>query len=185
MGFRHVTHHLLQSVGKSLVGLILPNRAYWAVKLEWGGPTGKTRFQCELDQVFDPALKGYRPFDWSLDLVGTGDIKYVTELWLFCPPCPQNPQGNSARLPITEKRTGFQLKIANIDAFGATGRGMQSQIIGRVTDKAQGHCECFVWDADLQAFGHWETNIHHMGSWRPEIAPIGTLNYDVLGLALL
>lgn len=163
---------LITSVLGSIVGVFLPDRPYWAVKLSTG------KWACELDR------RGDRPFDWTLDLIDTGDIKKIRELWLFCPPNPANPFGQTARLPITEPGTAFQFKVANLDAFGGQGRSLASQVIGRVVDKHEQICECFVWDAGLNALGTYNTTIPNFGSWRPEIAPIATLSHEVLGLSL-
>jgi hypothetical protein len=162
----------------SLIGRILPDRPYWAVKLTTG------KMLTELDLHFDPLVGSARPFDWTLDLVSTGDIFKVTELWLFCPPNRQNPRGQVARLPITEPGTAFQFKVGTVDTFGAQERAMASQVIGRVTNKETGVCECFVWDRQLRAMGTWATTITQMGSWREGAPSIGALSADVVGLKL-
>lgn len=162
----------------SIIGRILPDRPYWAVKLSSG------KMLTELDQQFDHLHGRARPFDWTLDLVSTGDILKVTELWLFCPPNQMNPRGQVARLPITEPRTAFQFKVGTMDAFGGHARGMQSQIIGRVDDKVSGACTCFVWDSVLNAMGTWHSNVYTMGTWRDGATVIGELSHAVLGLSL-
>jgi hypothetical protein len=169
---------IIPSIFGSLIGRILPDRPYWAVKLTSG------KMLTELDTQFDH-LHGYaRPFDWTLDLVSTGDILKVTELWLFCPSNVLNPRGQIARLPIPEPGTAFQFKVGMMDAFGEPGRGMIAQCIGRVDDKETGVCTCFVWDTQLGALGTWSSNIYAMGSWREDIGAIGAVSHDVLGLTL-
>lgn len=168
---------MVTSVLGSVVGLLLPDRPYWAVKLASG------KWACELDtrKGSDGRVRG---FDWTLDLIDNGDIARVRELWLFCPPNRQHPLGQTARLPIVEPYTCFQMKVGMVHAFGASDRSMVSQLIGRVTNKVEGDCECFVWDAQLQAMGTWSSNVYRMGSWREGIAPPGDLSFEVLGLRL-
>jgi hypothetical protein len=169
---------IVTSILGSFIGHILPDRPYWAVKLSsW-------KMLNELDLQFDALRKDTRPFDWTLDLVSTGDILKVTELWLFCPPNALNPRGQVARLPITEPGTAFQFKVGTVDSFAEQGRAMTSQVIGRVNDKVTGACECFVWDRTLNAMGTWKTTITHMGSWREGAPFIGALEPHVLGLKL-
>ena len=170
---------IVTSVLGSMVGLLLPDRPYWAVKLSTG------KWACELDTRKDARIPGgVRTFDWTLDLVDTGDIARVRELWLFCPPNPMHPMGQTARLPIVDPYSCFQMKVGMVHAFGASDRYMASQIIGRVTNKVEGDCECFVWDAELNAMGTWNSNVYRMGSWREGIAPQGDLSFEVLGLRL-
>lgn len=169
---------LITSVLGSVVGIFLPDKAYWAAKLSTG------KWVCELDSRYEIRSGQKRPFDWTLDLIDTGDIKKIRELWLFCPPNPANPFGQTARLPITEPGTAFQFKVANVDAFGGWGKSLASQVIGRVVDKHEQTCECFVWDAGLNALGTYNTTITHFGSWRDGIAPQQHLSHEVLGLSL-
>jgi hypothetical protein len=169
----------VKSVLGSVIGAFLPDKAYWAVKLS------NDKWCSEIDQRFEPRNGLIRPFDWSLDLVDTGDIANVKELWLFCPPNIHNPLGSTARLPIVEPNTAFQFKIGNSYAFGADGRELQSQIIGRVVDKETGDCEFFAWDAPLKVMSSpMKNNIYNFTSWRPGIANLGELSLDVLGVKL-
>lgn len=172
------------SILGSIINPLLIDRSVWAVKLADG------RFLSERDMVRDPRYDhdlrhpGKRPFDWSLDLVGTGDILKIKELWLVCPPNKISPLGNTARLPIVEPGTAFQFKTANVDALGSWGRTVVSQVIGRVTNKETGECECFIWDNEIKAMGTYNTNIYKFGSWRDGVAPIGALALSVQGFKL-
>jgi hypothetical protein len=140
----------------STIGKFFRDHSYWAVKLASG------KWYSELDTRYEIRSGLKRPFDWTLDLVDTGDIAHIKELWLFCPPHPSHPFGQTAMFPITEPYTAFQLKVGMVHAFGD--RQVVSQLIGRVTNKEEGSCECFLWDSHLQSLGIWHSNIYQMGS---------------------
>lgn len=157
----------------SVINTLQP-QAFWAVKLRNG------TFRSELDRR-PPG----RAFDWTLDLVDTGEVHQIRELWLICPPNRDNPLGQTARLPLRRPGTAFQLKVGMVHGMGETSRTLVSQLIGRVDDPLTGACTCFVWDADLRSLGTWQSAIYpRLGSWRAEIAPIGVLNEEILGLSL-
>jgi hypothetical protein len=122
-------------------------------------------------------------------MVTTGDIKKIAELWLLCPPNKENPLGQVARLPITEPGTAFQFKIGFLDMGVSGTSGARSDrvahLIGRVDDKETGDCTCFIWDNDWQRLSQpWHSTVYAFGTWRPEIAALGRLSFDVLGLSL-
>lgn len=171
---------LVTSILGSTIGKFYGEKAYWAVKL------GNGKFQSELDQKFDIAHAGLRPFDWTLDLVATDDILKIKELWLFCPPNHLNPLGSTARLPIMLPGTAFQFKVGNMDSsLALSTRHVESQVIGRVDDPASGDCTFFVYDGPQNVMSvPMQTNIYHFGSWREGIAPIEHLSFEVLGLRL-
>src|SRR5947209_5353471 len=81
------------------VGRLVPGKSYWAVKLK----DNKGWLQ-ECDGR-----------DWTDDLVANGDVRNIEELWLFAPPNPWSPRGNTARLPITVPGRAFQFKGRSID----------------------------------------------------------------------
>ncbi len=151
--------------------------AIWCVRLNSG------RFLSERDMVRDPMTQLKRPFDWTLDLVNTGDTQHISELWLICPPNPTSPLGNTAKLPITEPGTAFQFKTRHLSV--GTGEPSYHQIIGRVDNKETGDCTVFVWDHIAQGMTPpMRNNIYDFLSWRPEVGRIGPLALDVLGLKL-
>lgn len=173
----------------SRIGAFIHNKSYWAVKLRDG------RWLSEIDLY--PGLRSDHPYyDWSLDLVGTGDVARIRELWLFAPPNRLSPMGNTATLffgPF-EHHTAFQLHITGYNTFG---RVATSQIIGRVTDKATGDCIAHIWDAKNRVMVvNWETNIKTFARWEQAVAeklhkplvkvkqtaPPGALSKDVHGL---
>lgn len=167
---------LIVSKGKSLVGQFLRNRAYWAVKLKDGS------WVCELDPVTNFRRAEQRTLDWSLDIVGTGDVKRIDELWLFCPRSKTSPGGNTARLKITEPGTAFVLKVGHVSIER---RQATAVMIGRVENKLTGDCVCFIWDSVMKAMSQpWYSNVYHLGTWREGVAPLGRLAFDVVGLDL-
>lgn len=157
-------------------------RSCWAVKLS------DDTFLSELDTKFDLRVAGRRQFDWALDLCDTGDILKVTSLWLFGPPSPAFPAGQTRFLTIEEPGTAFQFKVANVDVMGAWGKTTINQIIGKVTDKESGACTCWIWDGVRQQIQEYQSSIYHFGSWRREgpsqVAEIGALSHEVMGFRL-
>lgn len=179
------------------------DRSYWAVKLnddEW---------ICEKRMTYDSKV-GFRNFDWSNDLVATGDVLRIKELWLFCPPNKYSPVGNTARLIIEEPGTAFQFKVGMADSnIAVTWKTMQAHIIGKVVNKESGACECFIWDPiqngmitpetkilDPKTMGPLKdeegkviyagkTSVYDFHTWRPgSIAPLGQLHLPTLGVRL-
>lgn len=177
-------------------------RSFWAVKLK-----DPDAWMCEARVVTDIARGEERLFDWSLDLVATGDVLRVKELWLFCPPSITSPLGNTARLTITDPGTAFQFKVGTAHANGI--RQVEAHIIGRVLEKEEGSCECFIWDtaqnglitpntpiwdsatrqSKRDAAGNLvfagKTSVYDFHSWRPDsLAPLGRLELETLGVKL-
>lgn len=187
---------LVSSMFGSVIGLFLPDRPYWAVKLHNG------KWLSELDTIRDEWQRellmneGYperahlgkrgskRPLDWTLDLVSTGDVRRIAQLWLFCPPNPFYPRGQSDFLEITRPGTAFQLKVRHLHAWGNVMASslLSSQLIGRVDDPVGGACTCKVWDSQVNVMGNWSSSIYDMGSWRDGVSPLHALDLDVQGL---
>src|SRR5690242_11064514 len=84
------------------------DRSYWAVKLK------NDQWLSEARLTYDKG--SFRHFDWSNDLVATGDVLKIKELWLLCPPNKFSPLGNTARLVIEEPGTAFQFKVGHADS---------------------------------------------------------------------
>lgn len=167
----------VQSVFGSFLSPLVSANAFWAVKLSTG------KFLCELDKRFEKRSGVMRSFDWTLDLLDTGDIKKVCELWLFCPPTLINPLGSTARLPIVDQQTAFQFKIATLTTGEHANKTVQSQVIGRVENLIDGDCTIMVWDGPLRAMSTpMRNNIHQFSSWREGIAAPGSLSLEVLGV---
>jgi hypothetical protein len=180
------------------------DRSYWAVKLD------DEKWICETQVSYDWRIGTQRNFDWSNDLVATGDVLRIKELWLFCPPNKYSPVGNTARLIIEEPGTAFQFKVGHADSnIAVTWKTMQGHIIGKVTNKEQGLCECFIWDPiqqgmitpetmilDPKTMGPLKdedgniiyagkTSVYNFHSWRPgSVAPLGKLHLQTLGVYL-
>lgn len=190
---------LEELIGKRLFEL---DRSYWAVKLN------NNTWQCETKIVYDKGV--FRYFDWSNDLVATSDVLKIKELWLLCPPNRHSPMGNTARLFIEEPGTAFQFKIGMADSnITRTYKSMQAHIIGKVTNKETGACECFIWDPiqgglltpqtlifdsvkkelvkypDGSLAYAGKTSVYSFHSWKPgSIAPLGPLHLPTLGVRL-
>lgn len=190
---------------ESLLGCPLEQitRSYWAVRLNTG------EWMCEARLKVDLVNGIERFYDWSNDLVAGGDIMRITELWLLCPPSHTSPFGNTARLKITEPGTAFQLKVATVDSnIAASIRTVQAHIIGKITNKETGECECYIYDnvqgglctpetmiydpatnnVKRDAHGNYiyagRTSVYNFHSWRESIAPLGRLELDTLGVRL-
>jgi hypothetical protein len=165
-----------QLLGCSLLQI---DRSWWAVKLD------NDEWLCEA-RIHTTPTGEIRHFDWTNDLVATGDIMRVKEVWLLCPANKRSPMGNTARMPIVEPGTAFQFKVGSADSdFVTTTKQMEGHIIGRVTNKETGACECFVWDARYRFMTRpWKTTVANMGTWRKNIPPRGPLELTQLGVKL-
>lgn len=142
--------------------------SYWSVILN----TGK-RYS-ELDMIDTDLLRGVRPLDWHLDIVATGDVARIAELWLH------TPAGDVA-LKIVEPCTAYIFN-SSILQFG---RSKVAQIIGRVDDKEQGTGIAFIWDIAMQqVYQDTCANVRDFAAWRPGIAKIGALALDNIGVRL-
>lgn len=167
----------LKSAFGSIISTMMVPYSFWVVKLDNG------KLLSERDTVNDFIKDGKRPIDWTLDLITTGDIYRVKELWLICPPNPGNPTGQTARLPITIPGTAFQFKVANMDVMGAWGKTRAAHVIGRVDHPETGDCTVFAWDDELRALiAPYQTNIHEFKTWRDSIASPRHISMPVLGL---
>ncbi len=165
------------------------SRPHWKVVLT----TGK-----EVSERGIVFRDGIRTIDWTLDLVTTGDILKVKEIWLMfsheLPHFTSIERGNpvhqridgkisSAVIPVKEAGCVFQMKIKSLDGFGATGETFECQIIGVVRDKATGECHCYIWDRVMGLIAY-KTSIYDFGTWREGIAPLSNISHAVVGLRL-
>src|SRR6266704_2936238 len=155
-----------------------PRIAYWSVLLS----TNKTWSEHSLVASNIKGQRGLRKLDWSNDIVSTGDIHKIKELRLHC------PDGRVATLEITEDMPAFQFKTKSLDMLGASGTGLEFQVIGRVIDKATGRCECFIWDyrpkPGEQHLIAYTSTIYKFGGWRDTVTPLGALGLEVQGFRL-
>ena len=125
---------------------------------------------------------GKRPIDWTLDLVTTGDILKVTELWLITP-ANVNPFAHIPRLVVTIPGSIFQFKIANLDAIGAWGNTRVAQVIGMVTNLDTGDCIIMAYDEELKRLiPPYQTNVQRIQPWRDGLAPVMHISTPVLGM---
>lgn len=158
-----------------------PRLSYWEVVLT----TGKVLSENNL--VFDFRRAGYRQIDWALDLNTSGDILKIRELWLVTPGGHRTTLRGGAERPIMfsikDAGTAFQFKHAMFDSLGGSGRHVEAQCIGRVTNKETGDCECWIWDRVLGLI-EYKSNINNFGSWRSGLMPLTKLSTNVIGLRL-
>lgn len=142
--------------------------SFWRVILN----TGKA--YSELDIVDTDLLRGRRALDWYLDLVSTGDVARIAELWLH------SPSGDVA-LKIVQPYTAY---IFNSSLL-SIGRSKVAQIIGRVDDKEQGTGIAFIWDvAQQQMYRDDQASVRDFKAWRPGIVNIGALAIENMGVRL-
>jgi hypothetical protein len=147
-------------------------RAYWEVRLTTG------KIWSELDIVSDPlrGRHGRRPINWHLDLVATGDVRRIQELWLHTPNGP-------VALQIFQPGTAYQFSSGALALD--QGRQQLAQIIGRVDDRAHGTGVAFIWDlVTRQVYRDDSANVTCFASWRPGIVAPGCLALDALGIVL-
>lgn len=166
-----------QLLGCSLLQI---DRAWWAVRLD------NDEWLCEARLHTDLCKGTERHFEWYEDLVANGDCMRIKELWLLCPPNALSPLGNTAYLPISEPGTAFDFKVASASSnFIETWKTQEAHIIGRVTDKASGNCECFIWDERYSCLCQpYKTNIHHFGRWRENLPEFKALAFEKMGVRL-
>lgn len=146
-----------------------PARSHWEVVLT----SGKVITENKL--VLDFRRGGYRQIDWALDLNSTGDLLKIKELRLIC------PDGQTARLEITEPGTAFQFKHKSIESSGFN--CIEAQCIGRVTNKEDGTCECWIYDR-FKGLIPYNSNVYNFGMWRDGLMPLTKLSQEVMGLRL-
>lgn len=175
---------------------INPQKPYWKVVLN----NGK-----EISERGIVVRDGIRPIDWTLDLVSTGDIYKVKEVYLMFPqelsyytrirngnPIHQrvNERIGSAVIPVKERGCVFQIKVKTLDRFMGTGMDtFEYQLIGVVGDKMTGLCRCYIWDRKMGLIAY-ETSVYDpprgigFGTWRDGIAPLHHISHSVVGLDL-
>lgn len=159
-------------IGTSLQALqqvIDPARSHWEVVLTSG------RVITEHKLVLDFKRGGYRQIDWALDLNATGDLLKIKELWLIC------PNNQKAMLRIDEPGTAFQFKNKSMESSGFN--CIEAQCIGKVTNKEEGDCECWLYDR-LKGLIPYKSNINNFGAWRDGLIPLTHLSQEVVGLRL-
>jgi hypothetical protein len=115
-----------------------------------------------------------RSVEWLEDLLGSGDIARVKEAMLC------TPQG-TAHFTVTEPYTVFQLSRGTLSAL--TGEKIKNlQLMGIVTDKDSGDCECAIWDQQSRQLYTMINNVKNFVAWREGVIPIGRLNIEALDL---
>lgn len=161
--------------------------SYWKVKLRATSLSKRREFS-ELDMTWDP-VRGHRPLDWALDIIGSGDNNHIEELMLV------TPQGEVV-MPFYEPRSAFQFKRGTLDML-SNGRIVQAQIIGRVENRETGVCTACIWDVaghdqyseqgvllpeKQHLYLDFVTNIHNFEAWHKDIVPVGAMSKEVIGV---
>lgn len=160
-----------------------PYSSHWEVVLT----TGKVLTEYQL--VYDFGRACHRQIDWSLDLNTTGDLYKIKELWLICPGGHRTTFRGGVerpiRLEITEPGTAFQFKHGTFNTLGVTSKNVEAQIIGKITNKEDGDCICWIWDR-IHGLIEYQSNINNFGMWRPNsgLIPLTKLSLEVVGLRL-
>lgn len=173
---------IIQTIFGSHIGLFY-DYPYWAVKLRSGGETRPEQWISEVDGRINILNASIRPYDWTKDLIDTSDIMRIEELWMFCPRTPHSPEGNTAHFRFTkdEAGTAFQFNVSKM----MVDHRVDHKIIGKVTNRTEGDCTCFIWDGALRVMSApYKTNVYNFKSWRDGVAPIGKLAHEVVGLRL-
>lgn len=144
--------------------------SHWKVVLS----TGKEITEHQL--VFDFRGAKMRRIDWALDLNSTGDVKRIKELWLMC------PDGQKRVLKSEDSGTLFQFKYGMRDFIGGFGSSMAAQIIGKITNKEEGTCFCYIWDVE-QGLIEYTSSIYNFGMWKANsgLIPLTKLGQDIIG----
>lgn len=146
--------------------------SYWKVRL-----SNRTEELSEIDVRFIPQLDGrflIRRYEWLEDLVGSGDAGKIKEVMLV------TPKGIACS-EVTEPYTVFQLCRGTTDLL--TGKRIKNvQIVGVVSDKDTGDCDCAIWDVQVQQLYTIKNNVKNFQAWRDGVIPIGKLNFQALDL---
>lgn len=150
-------------------GSINDGLSYWKVELTSG------RILTENERVLDLSRGGYRYVDWAFDLNTTGDILRIKKLYL----CKGTEE--LACLPIEEPGTAFQFKQRYVDILG--NNILEGQCIGKVTDKEEGTCECYIYDR-FKGLISYTSTVRNFGTWREGLIPLKELSLEVSGLKL-
>lgn len=159
---------------------LVSGRSYWGIALR-RTPEAKNEWRSELDTKVSVRDAWGGNLQWYDDIVATGDIRYVKELWLFCPRSKNTPVGATCELDIHPGQYAFQIKGAACNIAGG-GRYDTWQLIGRVDNPITGDSTCYVWDyLDGRCYKH-QMNILRPVPWREHGPRIGQLNLNVVGL---
>lgn len=119
-----------------------------------------------------------RAVEWLEDVIGAGALKDVKEAMLC------TPKG-TAHFTVTEPYTVFQFSRGTFSMLEGE-RIKNAQIIGVVTDKETGECECAIWDQQTHELYTMFNNVKNFQAWREDVIALGALNLeamDVRGVA--
>jgi hypothetical protein len=152
------------------ISTIASGQSYWHVRLNTG------RIIRELE-TFTDILKGRtRHMEWLEDICASGDLARVKEVSLF------TPQGDVS-IPVIRPYGAFQFNQAQANLL--TGERIKTaQIVGSIVND-DGDCVAAIWDARQgHLYSEMHTNVLNFCSWHPDVAPLGRLNVEALGVRL-
>jgi hypothetical protein len=145
--------------------------SYWKVIFQSGKELSELDKKPYLDG--DKVLR-MRSVEWLEDIIGSGDLRNVKEAMLC------TPQG-TAHFTVTEPYTVFQLSRGTMAML--TGERIKNlQVVGVVTDKDTGECECAIWDQQSRQLYTMFNNVKDFQAWREGVIPIGMINLKALDL---
>lgn len=155
------------------VRTFLLGESYWKVRFTSG------RELSELD--IKPYLDGNRVMrrrsvEWLEDIIGSGDIARVRKVMLC------TPQG-TAHIEAREPYTAFQFSRGVMNMLGSQyARVKNCQVVGVVTDKETGGCDCAIWDAQTRQLYTMRNCVKNFSAWREGVIPVGRLNIEAMDL---
>jgi len=177
---------------EKLTGLrvILAGESYWECKMS----SGKIWSELSEKSIELPTKNGMKHYlvrriEWLEDIIGSGDIKNVKEIYLH------TPEG-VAVTHVGDEYTGFQFSRGTSALL--TGEKLKNlQVIGAVSDKGTGDCTFALWDYQVMKLyvdTLWDrerkvqyqglNNILNFRAWRDGIVDIGRLNITAMDVRL-
>jgi len=145
-------------------------QSYWHARLSSG------RVVRELETFTDILAGRTRHIEWLEDIIASGDLAKVVEVTLC------TPQGDVS-IPIIRPYGAFQFNQGVVGLFSGE-RIKTAQIIGSIVND-DGDCVAAIWDARQgHLYPEMHTNVLNFCSWHPDVAPLGRLNIEALGVRL-
>lgn len=147
--------------------------SYWKVVLT----SGKTLSELDERTYIDgEKVIRVRRLEWLEDIIGSGDIAKVRKVMLC------TPQG-TAHIEAREPYTAFQFSRGVMNMLGSQyARVKNCQVVGVVTDKETGGCDCAIWDAQTRQLYTMRNCVKNFSAWREGVIPVGRLNIEAMDL---
>lgn len=169
----NLPNHLKSLIQARQIRAFVVGESYWKVVFQ----SGKELSELDMKWYQDgDRMLRKRSVEWLEDLIGSGDLAHVKEVQLH------TPQG-TVHLLVTEPYTVFQFSRGTMNMMGSEYERIKNcQIVGVVTNKESGTCECAIWDAQTRELYTMINNVLNFQAWREGVAPIGRLNIEVMDL---